>query len=67
MSKGGMRAESQERINNDTDSGENQDGRIEIQRDVTFEMKTERIATGDEEQARNGWKRNDIKTSVRGV
>ncbi|KAH9208107.1 hypothetical protein DL95DRAFT_395574 [Leptodontidium sp. 2 PMI_412] len=66
MNKGGMRAESQERIN-DTDSGENQDGRIEIQRDVTFEMKTERIATGDEEQARNGWKKNDIKTSVIGV
>ncbi|KAK0118573.1 hypothetical protein ONS95_007459 [Cadophora gregata] len=66
MQKGGMRAESQERINGDSDSGENQEGRIEIQRDVTFEMKTETIATGDEEQARNGWKRNDIKTSVRG-
>ncbi|KAL2064622.1 hypothetical protein VTL71DRAFT_3759 [Oculimacula yallundae] len=66
MNKGSMRAESQERIN-DTDSGENQDGRMEIQRDVTFEMKTERVTAADEEQARNGWKMNDIKTSVRGM
>ncbi|CZT51145.1 uncharacterized protein RSE6_12246 [Rhynchosporium secalis] len=66
LNKGGVKAESQERIN-DSDSAECQEGRIKIQKDVTFEVKTERVTPDDEEQGRNGWKTNDIQTSVRGV
>ncbi len=63
----GTRAESQERIKDDSDSSKSVDPRMEIQKDVSFQVTTENVEPVQDTYGRDGWKNSEVTTTVRGV